>query len=219
MVLASPDNSAVYVMTNGGISVIDALTDQVIAGNLTTGGQPSAMAYDTKLNHLYVTDTAGRVGVFDAGVAAGGLPTTLFLAPSGSFPGAIGVAPLPDGLHFYVLANSAGTSLQLSRVDSATFAIASPILLDTLNAGGTAAPVVSYCSTVPLRRFRYMVGASADSGRVYVSSCDAGGTYIVRTSDNSGLFILPSPNQPPIVNPPNNPVYPRQNPVFLITGR
>jgi YVTN family beta-propeller protein len=217
MALASPDNSAVYVMTNSGVSVIDALTDVVIAGSLTTGGQPSSMAYDTKLNHLYLTDTSGRVGGFDAGVVPGSLPTTMFLAPLGSFPGAIGVAPLPDGTHFYVLANSSGTSLQLSRVDSATFAMDSPYQLDNLNSVSAPAAAVPYCSGV---RFRYMVGASADSGRVYVSSCDAGGTYIFKTSDNTGVFMLPSPNQPPIVPPPPaQPVYPRQNPVFLITGR
>ena len=215
MALASPDSSAVYVMTNSGVTVINALTNQVIAGSLSTGGQPSSMAYDTKLNHLYVTDTSGRVGAFDAGVAAGGLPTSLFLAPPGSFPGANGVAPLPDGTHFYVLANPAGTSLQLSRVNSATFAIDSSYSLDNLNAGGAAVPAVTYCSGI---RFRYMVGASADSGRVYVSSCDAGGTYIFRTSDNTGVFMLPSPNQPPILQG-GQPVYPRQNPVFLITGR
>jgi DNA-binding beta-propeller fold protein YncE len=217
MALASPDNSAVYVMTTSGVSVIDALTDQVIGGGLITGGQPNSIAYDTKLNHLYVTDTGGRVGAFDAGVAPGGLPTALFLAPPGSFPGAIGVAPLPDGTHFYVLANSADTSLELTSVDSRTFGFGVPYPLNNLNSGGAAAPAVPYCVGV---RFRYMVGASADSRRVYVSSCDAGGTYIFRTSDNSGVFMLPSPNQPPIVPPPPaQPVYPRQNPVFLITGR
>jgi YVTN family beta-propeller protein len=212
MALASPDNSAVYVMTNSGISVIDALTDQVIPGNLSTGGQPTAIAYDTKLNRLYATDTSGRVGVFDAAVAAGSLPNTLFIAATGSFPGAIGVAPLPDGTQFYVLSNPSGTSLQLTVVSAATFAIGSPYPLDNLNSpGGTAVPAVSYCSAV---RFRYMVGASADSGRVYVSSCDAGGTYIFRTADNTGVLLLPSPNQPPVNN-----VFKPQNPVFLITGR
>jgi len=109
------------------------------------------------------------------------------------------------------LANSAGTSLELTKVDSGTFAFGSPYQLNNLNSGGVAAPTVPYCSGV---RFRYMVGASADSGRVYVSSCDAGGTYIFRTSDNTGVLLLPSPNQPPV-----NGATPPQNPVFLITGR
>jgi len=211
MALASPDNSAVYVMTTAGITVIDALTDQIIPGTLTTGGQPNSVTYDSKLNHLYVTDTGGRVAVFDAAVAAGGLPTTLFVAPAGSFPGAIGVASLPDGSHFYVLANSAGTSLELTKVDSATFALGSAYPLSNLT-GGTAPPPVAYCVGV---RFRYMVGASGDSGRVYVSSCDAGGTYIFRTSDNTGVLLQPSPSQPPV----GTATPPRQNPVFLITGR
>ena len=211
MALASPDNSAVYVMTTAGISVINALTDQVIPGTLTTGGQPNSVSYDSKLNHLCVTDAGGRVAVFDAAVAAGSLPTTLFVAPAGSFPGVIGVAPLPDGTRFYVLANSAGTSLELTKVDSATFAFGSPYLLSNLT-GGVAPPTVPYCVGV---RFRYMVGASGDSGRVYVSSCDAGGTYIFRTSDNTGVLLQPSPSQPPV----GTATPPRQNPVFLITGR
>jgi YVTN family beta-propeller protein len=210
MALTSPDNSAVYVMTNAGITVIDALTDQIIPGTLTTGGQPNSVTYDSKLNHLYVTDTGGRVAVFDAAVAAGALPTTLFVAPAGSFPGGIGVAPLPDGTHFYVLANSAGTSLELTKVDSATFAFGSPYPLNNLT-GGIDPLAVPYC----VGRFRYMVGASGDSGRVYVSSCDAGGTYIFRTSDNTGVLLQPSPNQPPV----GTATPPRQNPVFLITGR
>ena len=210
MALASPDNSAVYVMTTAGISVINALTDQVIPGTLTTGGQPNSVTYDSKLNHLCVTDTGGRVAVFDAAVAAGSLPTTLFVAPAGSFPGVIGVAPLPDGTRFYVLANSAGTSLELTKVDSATFAFGSLYPLNNLT-GGIDPPAVPYC----VGRFRYMVGASGDSGRVYVSSCDAGGTYIFRTSDNTGVLLQPSPSQPPV----GTATPPRQNPVFLITGR
>jgi YVTN family beta-propeller protein len=209
MALASPDNSAVYVMTTAGITVIDALTDQVIPGTLTTGGQPNSVTYDTKLNHLYVTDTGGRVAVFDAAVAAGSLPTPLFITPAGSFPGAIGIAPLPDGTRFYVLANSAGTSLELTKVDSATFAFGSPYRLRNLT-GSIDPPAVPYC----VGRYRYMVGASGDSGRVYVSSCDAGGTYIFRTSDNTGVLLQASPNQPPV-----NGVFKPQNPVFLITGR
>ncbi len=120
MAVANPDNSAVYVMTTAGVTVIDALTDQVIPGTLNTGGQPNSVTYDSKLNHLYVTDTGGRVAAFDAAVAAGGLPTPLFVAPAGSFAGVIGVAPLPDGTHFYVLANSAGTSLELTKVEPRT---------------------------------------------------------------------------------------------------
>jgi DNA-binding beta-propeller fold protein YncE len=197
-------------MTTAGISVINALTDQVIPGTLTTGGQPNSVTYDSKLNHLYVTDTGGRVAVFDAAVAAGGLPTSLFITLAGSFPGAIGVAPLPDGTRFYVLANSAGTSLELTKVDSATFAFGSPYPLNNLT-GGTDPLAVPYC----VGRFRYMVGASGDSGRVYVSSCDAGGTYIFRTSDNTGVLLQPSPSQPPV----GTATPPRQNPVFLITGR
>jgi YVTN family beta-propeller protein len=227
MVIASPDNSAVYVMSNIGVSVIDPLTDQLVAGNLSTTGQPNSIAYDTKLNRLYVTDTSGRVGIYNAAVPAGTLPSTFLITPAGFVPGAIGVAPLPDGTRFYVLgidpAQPLGTSLTLTAVDSATLSpIASnppnspnPYPLDSLNTNGT--PVNPVLQTCPSVRFRFMVGASADSGRVYVSSCDAGGTYIFRTSDNTGVLLMPAPIQPPIPLPPTVPT--PQNPVFLITGR
>jgi YVTN family beta-propeller protein len=233
MAIASPDNAAVYVMTNSGVSVIDALTDMVI-GNLPTAAQPNSIAYDTKLSRLYTTDTAGQVGVYDAATAGGTLPTmlTVLLLPTDNAGrGPIGVAPLADGSRFYVLSidpdhatTPLGTSLTLTAVDSKTLVLPNPLIqfsMDPLNppltqgAPPVPAAVVPYCTSV---RFRYMVGASADSGRVYVSSCDAGGTYIFRTSDNTGVFLLPSPNQPPILQA-GQPVYPRQNPVFLITGR
>jgi YVTN family beta-propeller protein len=211
--LASPDSSAVYVMTAAGITVIDALTDSAIPGNLAITGQPNFIAYDPKLNRLYATDTSGGLGIFDAAVAAGNLPDTLRILPAASFPGAISIAPLPDGTRFYVLANPSGTSLTLTSVDSATFAIGAAYSLDGLNnpSGVPVSAVPQTCSNVP---FRYMAGASGDSSRVYVSSCDAGGTYIFRTSDNTGVLLLPSPNQPPV-----NGVFVPQNPVFLITGR
>lgn len=234
MALASPDSSAVYVMTNAGVTVIDALTDQVI-GSLPSAAALNSIAYDTKLNRLYTTDTAGHVGVYDAAQAGGILPTVLVvltLPTDNSGRGPIGVAPLPDGSRFYVLSidpdhgtTPLGTSLQLTPVDSKTLVLPNPQVqysLDSLNppltqgAAPVPAAVVPYCTSV---RFRFMVGASADSGRVYVSSCDEGGTYIFRTTDNSGVFMLPSPNQPPIIPPGGQPVYPRQNPVFLITGR
>ncbi len=213
MALASADSSAVYVMTNSGVSVIDALTDIVIGGSLSTGGQPNFIAYDFQLR-LYVTDTGGGLGVYDAAVAAGNLPNQLVLKPAGTFPGVLGVAPLPDGSRFYVLTNPSGTSLELTDV-SKTFAVKSPsISLDTMNPNGTPVPpVLNTCSSVGVHR--YMAGASADSGRVYVTSCDAGGTYIVRTSDDTGVLMLPSPGQPPFTSTPII----RQNPVFLITGR
>ena len=212
MALASSDSSAVYVMTSAGVTVIDSFTDTVIPGTLSTGGQPTAMAYDPKLLRLYVTDVAGGLGVFDASVAGGSLPTTLIVEPAGTFPTAIGIAPLPDGSRFYILTNPSGTSLQLTDV-SKTFAVGSPIPLDQLNPGGT--PVAAVPQTCPaVGRYRYMVGASADSGRVYVSSCDAGGTYILPTSNDTPLLLLTSPGQPPFTGA----VIP-QNPVFLITGR
>jgi YVTN family beta-propeller protein len=233
MAIASPDNSAVYVMTSTGVSVIDALTDVVI-GSLPTAAQPNSIAYDTKLSRLYTTDTAGQVGIYDAATAGGTLPTmlkVLLLPTDNAGRGPIGVAPLPDGSRFYVLSidpdhatTPLGTSLTLTAVDSKTLVLPNPLIpfsMDPLNppltqgASPVPAAVVPYCTSV---RFRYMVGASADSGRVYVSSCDAGGTYIFRTSDNTGVFLLPSPNQPPILQA-GQPVYPRQNPVFLITGR
>jgi hypothetical protein len=129
------------------------------------------------------------------------------------------VTALPDGNRFYVLGNPSGTSLTLTAVDSVTLQpllsqppnSPNPYLLDVLNSGGTAVPAVPFCGGA---RVRFMVGSSADSVRVYVSSCDAGGTYIFRTSDSTGVLLLASPDQPPTGGGT-----PPQNPVFMITGR
>jgi YVTN family beta-propeller protein len=211
MAVASPDSSAVYVMSNIGISVIDALTDQLVPGGLSTTGQPNSMTYDANQNRLYVTDTGGRVGVFNTAIAAGTLPNTLLISPAGFVAGAMGITPLPSGTKFYVLGNPSGTSLTLTAINALTFVASSPYTLDLLNPGSVPVAPVPLCSNV---RFRYMASASADSARVYVSSCDAGGTYIFRTSDNAGVLLLPSPNQPPVGG-----VTKPQNPVFLIAGR
>ncbi len=143
MVIASPDNSAVYVMSNTGISVIDALTDQLIPGNLSTGGPPNSIAYDRKRNRVYATDTAGRVGVYNAAVPAGTLPNTLLVTAAGFVPAAISLIPLPDGSRFYVLSNPSGTSLTLTGVDAVSFQLLPSVLsnapnpynLDMLNPG------------------------------------------------------------------------------------
>jgi hypothetical protein len=52
-------------------------------------------------------------------------------------------------------------------------------------------------------RFRISAAASADSTRVYLASCDAGGVASVHTSDNSYVVTLNAPvsgYSPPAVN-------------------
>jgi hypothetical protein len=74
---------------------------------------------------------------------------------------------------------------------------------------------VPYCDTLSTRRY---ITPSGDSSRVFVANCDAGGTDIVRTSDNTFVLNLPAPvsSLPPIGN---QTFPPPQRPTFVLSGR
>jgi DNA-binding beta-propeller fold protein YncE len=69
-----------------------------------------------------------------------------------------------------------------------------------------AVPAAAVCSSA---RFRVSTASSPESSKVYVANCDAGGTSIVRTSDDKLVNTLPSPMTPTFGVP--------QNPVWVMT--
>lgn len=75
--------------------------------------------------------------------------------------------------------------------------------------------VVAFCNQLVVRR--YIVSA-ADSSRVFVTNCDAGGTDIIRTSDDTFVLNLAAPvsSLPPL---PGQEFPPPQRPVFIVPGR
>lgn len=75
------------------------------------------------------------------------------------------------------------------------------------------------CSSV---RFRVSMAAGADSSRVFLAACDAGGVATINTSNDTYVVTLPAPVSAyaPIQTDPNVPAQPPpQNPVFLFTAQ
>ena len=222
MATTSPDSSAVFVLGSAGVTVIDANTDTILnPAPLPIPGTADSISYDKKLNRLYFADKEGDLEIYDAAVAPGNMPVFVkalkILAqnaavcpaqPTSNCTSLMGVASLPDGSRVYALSMTYTTGAPntwtptLTPVDSLSVTVKTAINL-------TPAPeVTAPCGTA---RFRFMVGASGGSERVYVSSCDFAGTYILRTFDNTEVQPVSSPlsSKPPAF----------QNPMFMITGR
>jgi len=221
----SPDSSAVFVLGSAGVTVIDANTDTILnATPLPIPGTPDSILYDKKLNRLYFTDKQGDLEIYNTAVAPGNMPVfvkalTIPGVSSGCASGSTcmlnGVTALPDGSRVYALSmaftpGSPNTwTPTLTWIDSLSLTV-NPTQITMESAPEAPSP----CSTT---RFRFMVGASGGSERVYVSSCDFQGTYILQTSNNTEVQAVPSPlnsQQPP---PPAPTAF--QNPVFMITVR
>ena len=222
MATTSPDSSAVFVLGTAGVTVIDATTDTILNPSpLPIPGTADSISYDKKLNRLYFTNKEGDLEIYDAAVAPGNMPVFVKALkipaqnvavcpaqPTSNCTSLMGVASLPDGSRVYALSMTYTTGAPntwtptLTPVDSLSVTVKTAINL-------TPAPEVpAPCGTA---RFRFMVGASGGSERVYVSSCDFAGTYILRTFDNTEVQPVPSPlsSKPPAF----------QNPMFMITGR
>jgi YVTN family beta-propeller protein len=246
---ASLDNSKIFVLNQGSatVSVISTFNDTETAQiSVATNAshQPDTMYYDSTLNRLYVTNVQeSAVSIFNvAGAApqcvapltgsACQLPLTGLPSLASNVVRLPGITALTDGKHAYVLAYAtptAGGSLT-------TYLVPIDTLRSTASAPFSLSTVPQACS--PTQPSREAIASSPDGSRVYVASCDAGGTYILKTSDNSVLApscyanqpLIPAPYSafptqpppaptctPPPPPPPNLP--PPQNPVFLLAGQ
>ncbi len=70
-------------------------------------------------------------------------------------------------------------------------------------------------------RFRVSMAAAADSSKIFLAACDAGGVASINTASDTYVVTLPAPVSafPPIQTDPSIPAQPpKQNPVFLIPG-
>jgi YVTN family beta-propeller protein len=218
-VLARSDSTRVYVLANDGtLSTIDTTqsVDQVIS-SIPVGAGADSVYYDSHLNRLYIPNPSNStVSFYDVTADPPSLVTTIDLtkplasggsAPcpaTGCFP--LSVAPLPDGSRAYVASfyidSTSANCTQTPCVQSQLTAI------NTLNNQVMAAislpeasvSTVANCASL---RFRVSAAAAADSTRVYLASCDAGGVYSVRTSDNTYVVTVNAPVSaytPPAVN-------------------
>ena len=197
--VASSDGAYVFVVTQGNGSTPGAL-DIINTSNDTVGGSaplglgPTSITLDTVLNRLYVANTGGNsVTTFDVtSVALGVNPPIRALAttPVGTAP--VSVAPLPNGLSFYV-ANSG--SNDVSVVSSSSFGV---------------------LATVPVGQNPIFVAAEPSSTKVYAANAGGGTISIIQTSNNSVVVNMPAPQQDPLCDPKVT-TCPLQRPQMILT--
>jgi DNA-binding beta-propeller fold protein YncE len=222
--------------------------EDTVAGTVNADGGANYMIYDSRRNRLYVTSSTGSLFVYDAAPSAPVLLKQIAIPGAGDCAQCVpvSVAALADGSRVYVGSAFETTDTtkcaqvvggpavncyltQVSVIDANNLTLRAssatapnpfpvPTPTTTLLAG---APVLlqAGCAT---SRFRLSMAAAADSSRVFLSACDAGGVSTIRTSDDTYVVTLPTPVSafPPIQTDPNVPPQPpRQNPVFLLSGQ
>jgi YVTN family beta-propeller protein len=239
--IARVDNAKVYVLNQGSgtLSVIDTATDTAAPG--ISVGAANYMAYDQNLGRLYLTVPSPSAALVVLNVEADP-PVALAqvnlstACPSGCVLDS--VTTLPDGSKAYVSSHTiSGTCSQLAGAPldlppcittqvtviratgntvQKTITPLHTVYVNSISVGSKPdVPVVALCNSA---RFRRHIAAAGDGSRVYVANCDAGGTDIIRTVDDSFLLNLPAPvsSAPPL---PGQTFPPPQNPVFVLSGR
>lgn len=218
--IARSDSTRVYVLANDGtLSTIDTTqaTDQVIS-SISVGAGVDSFYYDNRLNRLYIpSPSTSSVAIYDISGDPPRLLTTIDLTKpitaggtdspcpqSGCFP--LSVAPLPDGSRAYLASyflDSASANCTVTACVQAQLTAINPQNNQVLKTIALPQASVSSAADCAALRFRISAVASADSSRVYLASCDAGGIAAVRTSDNSYVVTLTAPLSgftPPAVN-------------------
>ncbi len=211
----SPDGLAIYILNQGSndISVVDTTTDTVIA-TVPVGASPNYMFLNSKTNRLFVSNTGDNtISVLDVSKT---IPTNL---PPIAIPtaGLTAVTALGNGSRAYAVSfqGISGNNVVLALTVINAFSNTVSKTIDLTQ------PVATNCgsdtSILTGVRFRAFVAAAADSTKVYVSSCDAGTTTILKTSSNLKVAAMPSPRSafPP---PAPKAQSPPQNPVFIVAG-
>ena len=217
--VARSDSTRVYVLANDGtLTTIDTTqaVDQVVS-SIPVGAGPDSFYYDSRLNRLYIPNpTNSTVSIYDVTADPPSLIATINLTQppasggnppcpaTGCFP--LSVAPLPDGSRAYVASfyidNTSADCIQTPCVQPQLTAIntLNNQVMAVISIPEASVSSVGNCAAL---RFRISAAASADSTRVYLASCDAGGVASVHTSDNSYVVTLNAPvsgYSPPAVN-------------------
>lgn len=232
--VASSDNTSIFVLDSatGLISVIDTATDNIAAvtpSAESAGPGANFMFLDRHLNRLYVTNpVANTLAIYNAAVnnVATSTPPKLMTAAPIPLPATasnpVMVTSLQNGTNAYVISNQVvGNTLnaEVTLIRSADNKIVgNPIRLPSVNLASIPAPALGNCQNSTLTRFRTSIASSVDSSKVYVSVCDAGTTYVIRTTNNT--VVLPNGMSSPVsaYTPMTGLQPPPQNPVLVITS-
>lgn len=222
--VAALDSTQVFVLDSSkgviySISSAPPNVDQIVS---STAAQPAGsganfLFLDRHLNRLYVTNPmANTVTIYDASVAnaANGTPPALIgtvQMPSG-VTNPVMVTALNDGTQAFVISfqpSSTALASQVTAIRTLDNAITTTVNLPPVPPNNTA------CQSA---RFRASITSSVDSSRVYAAVCDAGTTYVIRTSNdgcvdpttNTCLNVVSPVSAYPAVGlepPPQNPVW------------
>jgi len=188
--VAGSDSADVYVLdTSGTISVIDTLSDTVVATVPVVAGA-NFMFFDTVGNRLYVTNpSAGTLSIFDVAgkvlTAHAGSPLTITPALGSacvSAPQPTSVTVLGDGTRAYVASFQADAGgavcTQATVINTAQDTVSTIIPLavgadDSASTGCGSARFRVFASATP--------GGSGSNFKVFVSQCDAGSVAVIDT--------------------------------------
>jgi YVTN family beta-propeller protein len=246
---ARNDNQKIFVLNQGSgtITTINTLDDS-IAGTVGADAGANFMIYESHRNRLYVTSSTGSLFVYDAATSSPVLLKQITVPGVGDCALCVplSVTALPDGTRVYVGSASETTDTtkcvqvvgappvncyvtQVTVIDALSLAIRAgsatspnPFPIPTPSATVLAgAPVLAQAGCASTR-FRLSLASAADSSRVFVAACDAGGVSTINTTNDTYVVTLPTPVSafPPIQTDSNVPPQPpRQNPVFLLTGQ
>ena len=237
--VASLDSSKLYVLDQTGLSVINTTTDtRIPSSSVSLAAGSNFMLLDRHLNRLYITNPAtASLTILDATTNPPKLlPNTVAL------PSAVAmVTALNDGTRAYVAIyqvvacstpNNPADTCVASQV--AVIRTSDNTLTKTIDLGSvdlTSSGLLqsrAVCDNAASNgRFPVSIASSVDSSKVYVANCYAGGTTVIRTSDdtcvsdpvtkhctniNSPVSAYPSPPGQPLPPPPP------QNPLWVVAG-
>ncbi|MBZ5704057.1 MAG: YncE family protein [Acidobacteriia bacterium] len=237
---ARSDNARVYVLSagSGNVSAIDTSSDTVVA-SAAVGAGANYMVYDKTRNRLYITNPVAETAtVLD--VSTDTLtPVTL---PITGTP--VSIAALPDGTRAYVASYQVSSpscpvdqpcsiTSQVTVINASSNSISSVIPLGTVSVDNLTNPLTGTVddtgcnpdTSTHITRFRLSIAASGDSSKVHVAHCDAGSTFIVRTSDDT--LVKDLQGNPLVIQSPASAFPPsqigaqppRQNPMFVFSAQ
>lgn len=180
-IVASADNSRVYViLQGGGVGVINTTTDLLVGAQAVASGANFAV-FDPRLLRLYVTSgTSNTVSILNVDLLS---PNYLAVTavPVGANP--TSVAVLADGSRAYVANSGNGTVSVISSLSNT--------VTKTITVGANPGPVVT---------------ASTDSLKVAVLNKGSNSLTVIRTQDDTVSATLPVPT-PPLGTPTPTPTW------------
>lgn len=195
--VVSTDGLLAFVVNQGSgtVSVIDTLTDLVVGPPITVGTSPNYAVYDNKLKRLYVNNSGSNsISVIKADLydpANSIFPTLLQTVTLSAGPLPTALTVLPDGTRAYVARGGC---------PSGTNHLSMPGILPSCTGN-----IVSVVDALGLREIGTItvgsgavsIDSSFDSLKVYVVNGNANSTSIIKTSTNTELLRVKSPQQDP----------------------